>query len=305
MRWQKLGRVFEADGQRPWMISHTQNPVAELVQSDVFRVYFTCRDAKNRSHVGWLEIDLSRPNEVLNLAENPLLAPGPSGMFDDAGAMTASVVRHESRRYFYYTGWSNRADSRAPYHLAVGLASGFDDDGPPSVSRLPGPVMERNPIDPLFCCCPEVRVEGSRWRMWYLSGLDWVRVEDRTLPSYHLRYAESDDGVQWERRGTVALELGPDEVGFTRPSIVRENGGYVMWYAVRGHDARYRPGRAVSADGLTWTREDDRTGLDLSSEGWDSEMIAYPHVFNHHGIQYMLYCGNDYGRSGLGLAVRA
>ncbi|MBB5866436.1 hypothetical protein [Xanthomonas sp. 3058] len=32
-------------------------------------------------------------------------------------------------------------------------------------------------------------------------------------------------------------------------------------------------------------------------------MIEYPFVFDHAGQRYMLYNGNDYGRSGFGLAV--
>jgi hypothetical protein len=45
------------------------------------------------------------------------------------------------------------------------------------------------------------------------------------------------------------------------------------------------------------------TGIDVSDDGWDSEMIEYPFVFKHDGLRYMLYNGNGYGRSGFGLAV--
>ena len=43
--------------------------------------------------------------------------------------------------------------------------------------------------------------------------------------------------------------------------------------------------------------------LDVSPSGWDSEMVCYPHVFDHKGKRYMLYNGNGYGRTGFGLAV--
>ncbi len=32
-------------------------------------------------------------------------------------------------------------------------------------------------------------------------------------------------------------------------------------------------------------------------------MVAYPHVFEHRGARWMLYCGNGFGRTGFGLAV--
>ena len=39
-----------------------------------------------------------------------------------------------------------------------------------------------------------------------------------------------------------------------------------------------------------------------SQEGWDSEMIAYPHVFKLNNKILMFYLGNDVGRYGFGLA---
>jgi hypothetical protein len=47
----------------------------------------------------------------------------------------------------------------------------------------------------------------------------------------------------------------------------------------------------------------ETAGIGLSTEGWDSEMIEYPFVFDHNGDRYMLYNGNGYGKTGFGLAV--
>jgi hypothetical protein len=74
-----------------------------------------------------------------------------------------------------------------------------------------------------------------------------------------------------------------------------------MWYSYRGES--YRTGYAESQDGINWQRKDEEAGIDVSPSGWDSEMIAYAHVFNHRGKRYMLYNGNGYGKTGIGLAV--
>ena len=76
-----------------------------------------------------------------------------------------------------------------------------------------------------------------------------------------------------------------------------------MWYCHRGTDYLYRIGYAVSPDGLSWTRRDAQTGINVSESGWDSELMAYPFVFDHAGNRYMLYAGNGYGRDGMGLAI--
>ena len=40
-----------------------------------------------------------------------------------------------------------------------------------------------------------------------------------------------------------------------------------------------------------------------SESGWDSEMVCYPYVFEYNDKLYMLYNGNGYGKTGIGLAV--
>ena len=76
-----------------------------------------------------------------------------------------------------------------------------------------------------------------------------------------------------------------------------------MWYCYRGTTFPYRLGYAESEDGLRWERKDHLMDLPTSDSGWDSEMIAYPHVFHHKGATYLLYCGNSFSKSGFGLAI--
>ncbi len=55
--------------------------------------------------------------------------------------------------------------------------------------------------------------------------------------------------------------------------------------------------------GEPWVLRLTENGLDVSSSGWDSEMVEYPFVFDHSGSRYMLYNGNSYGKTGFGIAV--
>ena len=74
-------------------------------------------------------------------------------------------------------------------------------------------------------------------------------------------------------------------------------------HVVLGSRSRVPAGYAESSDGITWQRQDSRAGLPVSSEGWDSEMIAYGIVFRHGEALQMLYNGNGYGRTGIGIAT--
>ena len=44
------------------------------------------------------------------------------------------------------------------------------------------------------------------------------------------------------------------------------------------------------------TRDDSKVGIGVSESGWDSKMIAYPHVTQIGNKYYMFYCGNDFGK---------
>ena len=56
-----------------------------------------------------------------------------------------------------------------------------------------------------------------------------------------------------------------------------------------------------------WSFENFRYDQDLKvsdDNGWDSEAVTYPYVFMHKNKQYMLYNGNNFGKTGFGLATK-
>ena len=92
----------------------------------------------------------------------------------------------------------------------------------------------------------------------------------------------------------------------SRPWVLIKDATYQMWYSYteKDQDYRYQIGYAASrnaSDG--WLINNETEGLLPSADGWDSEMVAYPAVFEHRDNRYMLYNGNDFGREGFGLAI--
>jgi hypothetical protein len=235
-----------------------------------------------------------------SIEPTPVLDVGALGAFDDSGVTNSCLVIDRERQYLYYTGWALGVS--VPFYLHAGLA--ISDDGGRSFHRASrAPLLERDAVDPYLTASPWVFVDNGVWRMWYVSATRWEPTAAGPTHYYHVRYAESSDGVSWARTGHVCLDFATkDEHAFGRPCVLLDaDGVYRMWYSVRG--AAYRIGYAESRDGLAWSRMDDRAGIDVSSEGWDSQMIEYPLVFDRGGRRLMLYNGNHYGRTGVGLAA--
>lgn len=299
MSWVKLGLIFKPPVELPWVATHSAVPFALHLEGSLYRVYFTARDQLNRSHIGYFEIDIRHPQRLLFVTENPILSPGTLGAFDEHGAMISWIVSWGKKHNLYYTGWS-RGQS-VPFVNSIGLA--VSNDGGKSFSKYSnGPILSRSLCDPYWVSNPCVLVEGDCWRMWYLSGVRWELDGGKPKPFYHIRYARSDNGIHWVATGKTCIDFEtPHENAISRPCVIKDRTKYRMWYSFRG--ASYRIGYAESLDGLKWVRRDPLSGIDVSESGWDSEMIEYGFVFRHAGRLFMLYNGNDYGRTGIGLAV--
>ncbi len=296
MTWRKQGLILKPDARLAWMQSHAMPTLADGIGGDRYRIYFSSRDAANRSHIGYLEVDINRPQEILSISEKPVLSPGELGCFDDNGVSPSWLVHHGDLLYLYYIGWQPRSTVRMS--LVAGLAVSRDA-GLTFQRHSRGPLLERTDLEPLaLLTAPCVLFEDGHWRMWYVSGVAWRNPDE---PRYNIKYAASDDGIHWRRDGYVCIELAAGEDALARPCVLHEDGIYRMWYSYKGES--YRIGYAESADGLNWRRRDDLAGSAVSASGWDSEMIEYAYVFNHRGVKYMLYNGNDYGREGFGCAV--
>jgi len=297
MKWRKLGRIFAPDGSKPWMQAYAANPIPESIGGNCYRIYFSSRDERNRSSIGFVEIDLTNPTKILRESEKPVLSPGDLAMFDDSGVSIGCLINVGQRRYLYYMGW--HLTVTVPWQNALGLAIS-DGPGLPfrRISRFP--IVELCEIDPYTISYPWVSFENGCYRMWYGSNVQWGA---RKADMRHLiKYAESDDGIRWARNDVIAIDFNdPGEYAICKPCVIRDRDRYRMWFCSRGE--RYRIRYAESQDGISWRRRDDAVGIDVSSAGWDSDMIEYPAVFDHGGRRYMLYAGDGYGRSGFGLAI--
>lgn len=299
MKWVKKGLIFEPHGQFDWVITHAMLPIADRIGEDFYRIYFSGRDTLNRSLIGYIEVDINEPQNILYITEKPVLGLGTLGCFDDNGVTPTWIVDHEGTKYMYYMGWNKGSTVRASE--VTGLA--ISKDGGKTFERFSrAPILDRSDREPytiLVASC--VLIEGDTWRMWYDSVEEWLNPD---LPKYNIKYAESTDGINWHRKGEVCIDFNyPGETRISRACVIEEDGTYEMWYCYAIGSGGYRIGYAKSEDGIRWERKDDKAGINVSQSGWDSEMICYPFVFKHKGQKYMLYCGNGYGKTGFGYSV--
>lgn len=307
MSWRKEGQIAVPPIGQDWSVSHAQCPTPILFGDGTLRIYFSTRDADNRSRPAFVDVDPANPHCVRHVHDRPVMELGKLGCFDDAGVMPSCVLPVGDQLWMYYAGW-NRSTT-VPYRISIGLAA--SDDGGITFRRLfDGPILDRTAREPHFCSTPFVLHDGTRFRMWYLSCLGWTEIADRPEPRYIIRSAESTDGIEWQRHESPTLDVAGSDECLARPWVCRLGNLWKMWYCRRSltgyrtdKSKSYRIASAESIDGWNWRRLECRAGLDVSSSGWDAEMTAYPAVYEHQGIVRLLYNGNGFGTSGFGCAV--
>lgn len=310
MQWSKQGLVYTPNTQWAWSKTHAQVPTVDASSNKTWRIYYSGRDAINQSHISYFDIEAGNPHNILYKHDTPILPLGKLGSFDDGGMMPSSIVTVGDTKYLYYTGWNVRKS--VPYHNAIGLA--ISRDGGHTFQRAgEGPVLGLTLHEPYFIGTSSVIHDDGLWRNWYAACTGWELLDGKPEPRYHLKYAESDDGINWRRDGIVAIDYNsPDEGGLVRASVVRESRTYQMWYSRRASEGyrtdrqhSYRIGYAESSDGVHWARADEQAGIDVSAAGWDADMIAYPCVVQTSDESFLFYNGNGFGQSGIGFARRA
>lgn len=300
--WKKLGQLYtpKSGGRHPKLISHAANPLPVYMEGDVYRIFFSGRDELNRSSVGAVDVDIFQ-RKVIKEHHFPFFEHGPTGSFFSDGISIGNCYEADGIRYMLFMGWQNPTNGHWRGDIGRLIVT------PQLTLELdsPEPFMGNNPVDPISLSYPWVLARPSGgFHMWYGSTLTWDAGNSEML--HVIQHASSDDGRNWNRTGlAVPYELGRAQA-FSRPTVVMSDcGDFEMWFSYRsGAGEKYRIGHARSMDGKKWELDLNSARIDVSSSGWDSEMIEYPFAFYHSGALYMLYNGNGYGKTGFGLAVR-
>lgn len=296
MKWEKLGRIFEPQNVCADLMSHAANPIAVPLIDNVIRVFYNGRNAENKSSVGYFDFDM-HAFALTDVALSAIITYGPDSSFYSAGISIGSTYNVAFQDYILFMGWKLLRNGQWRGEIGRLKLSNYS-----ALNLDPEQVLVGlDAIDPISLSYPWVILDEGVYKMWYGSTISWISSNREMI--HVIKYAESKDGVNWEKFGqAIPHELGIAQA-FSRPSVIRDTDGYHMWYSYRpGAGASYRIGYSFSSNGRDWKRKHEEVGICVSETGWDREMICYPFVFNFKNDRYMLFNGNGNGQTGIGLA---
>ncbi|EHA1124987.1 hypothetical protein FG475_07570 [Vibrio navarrensis] len=301
--WNKLGQVHSPKGDKYWNQKYDILPVPEYIDDlDRIRIYIGTTDVENFGRITYIEVDANNPLNIVYEHNDFILDLGEDGTFDDCGVVPSCIIHRDGKSLLYTVGFQRCV--KVPYMLFAGLAIG-DKGNPDSFKRFSkAPILPRTPERPISQGAPWVLWDDGLFKMWHWFGTKWIDIEGKPFIDYHIGYAESIDGLQWDMKSEPCLwpiqEKG--EFAVARPCVIKLRNIYHMWYSVRLEKVMYRIAYATSSDGRNWNRHEGDIGLNVSEHGWDSQMVCYPAVIKIKNRLLMFYNGNNNGETGFGVA---
>lgn len=299
MAWEKLGLVYcpPKEGRHIKLLTHAANPVPVHMYDNIYRIFYSGRDDRNRSSVGAVDIDILTSKTVCDHHEPFFTHGGPESFYVD-GVSIGNCYAVGTKTYLTFMGWQN--PKNAHWRGDIGRLI-VNPDFTLSLAEEK-PLIAADETDPTSLSYPWVSGSEGSYSMWYGSTINWDTGNGEML--HVLRHAMSHDGHSWKKTGhTVPYDIGTAQA-FSRPTLASDELGQHMWFSYRTGklNDHYKIGYAKSEDGIAWSLQLDRCSLLPSGTTWESEMTEYPFVFQHHGQRYMLYNGNAFGKTGFGLA---
>jgi predicted GH43/DUF377 family glycosyl hydrolase len=294
--WNKVGLIFQLDKKSGY--SHTSVPTAYKLKKNIIRIFFSSRNKNNESNIFFIDFNFKK-KVVLNKKPQLVLKPGDDGLFDDSGVTPSYIIKYKNSYNMYYVGW--RSGSKTRMSLFVGLAKSKNLKNFKKIGKCP--ILDRNNIDPFLTATLSILKKKNEFNMWYVSGDKWLRYRNESYPKYNIKFCTSKDGINWNRSNNIKINyLNNNEYAIARPSVQKINGIYCMWYCYKKLSSEYKIGFAYSKDNKKWKRADNLVNFLGKNQMWENKMKCYPYVFVENKKIFMLYNGNEYGKTGIGLA---
>jgi len=295
--------IYAPSGKHGFDQSHCHKPTPFKISDEVIRVYFGTRDKKNITRTSYVDLCTNDIRKILFIKNSAVLDVGKIGTFDDSGANVCSVIKVDNEIFMYYIGWN--PSTTVHTRNSIGLVK--STDGENFEREWDGSILDRDRLEPYYTGAVEVMAQDNKFIMWYTSGSEWKIIEGKPEIFYHIKYAESFDGIEWNKHNKVCIPPAHDYEATARPSVILVNGIYMMLYSKR--DLRgfrndkskgYRAGFAFSTDGIKWNRADHLLDFEPSKSYWDGETISYPVFHQQNDRTFIFYNGNGFGKTGFG-----
>lgn len=210
----------------------------------------------------------------------------PPGSFSDGETINVTVTVNDTEGHGFNYSWEFIVDGEEPAppknpEISLTLIEAVKQ----------GVVIDRDApgIDNRLAQSPSVIYHDGEYKMWYSA---------QNNTNYHIAYANSSDGINWDKHGPVLTQGSagePDSMYPRYATVIFDSGQYKMWYSGRNISSYYRIMYANSTDGISWTKNGIAIDLGGTSE-YDTTDAYTPGVVktDEYEMWYTGFNGDGY-----------
>ena len=296
-KWINKGLLIKPSKKIWWMSSHVGACCAEKINKGLIKLYISGRAKDNKSRIGTAIVKWSENPSIVKISKNPIIDIPKlnAGYFYTDGALYPEIIKFRGRTFLYFCGWLNHKTFK--YNCNIGLA--FKKSGKFKLHSK-APLFKLDDIDPIGTGSMSILKKKNYLLMYYVSFDEWVKVKGKFQHKYYIKIAKSFDGIKWIKKNQIAIKTKNKEVAVSKPSVVSEGKKISIYFSARGK--YYKIFKVTSKNGIKFGKRSDE--IIKRSGSWDSKSREYPYVIKINKQMIMFFNGNNFGKTGLGYAVK-
>jgi predicted GH43/DUF377 family glycosyl hydrolase len=221
---------------------------------------------------------------VYSMQQMPVMTPSPAPAWDSIDVANPAIFPWQGQLVDYYSGWNGSL-----WQTGVAVSS----DGGVSWTKMGNPVLSPGSggwaTQYIAANGSAIIFNGQVY--YYFHGLDANGVTKIGLAT-----AQTAHMLTMTALANPVVSPGPpgayDDLGVADPYVIKVGSQLWMYYLAYNHNYVFTIARAVSNDGVNWTK--DPAGEIFSGTGsdYDAAGAGEPCVFYSQGYWYMIYTGN-------------
>jgi hypothetical protein len=258
------------------------------------RIFFNSRDSENRSSIYSIDFFDGKLEPDYDSVRLQHLHGVKDSYFSD-GISIGQLFTFDGERRLSIMGWKNYRNKH--WEGRVGFIS-LGKNG--NLMQLNSePWMDLDAEDPISLSYPAIYSHNDSFKIWYGSTIQWDTGNGEML--HILKEATmTKNGAVIKSGNKIPYVLGTAQA-FSRPAIVAIGKNHLMAYSFRGEGTKYRIGFMVLEDTNSASHLGGIPPLLTTKNEWESDMVEYPSFFSFKNQLFMLYNGNSFGKTGIGI----
>ena len=274
---------------------YISNPTLLDIGKSRQRIFVSTRNKHNQSSIAYFDICLASLRQKNKASLLLRVEDYPNSFFRD-GIGLGGVYEQNGTTIFGFMAWQKVPNEH--WRGEIGTFSVNDNLTEVQDVSVEPQISIDQQTNPISLSYPAYYQRPDELRIWYGSTIAW----DAGNGEMHhvIKSAEYEGDGHWcDHKQCISSSLVGYQA-FSRPSVISLDDRYLMAYSCREAGAKYVIKFSISDDLKIWKQK--RIPIFGQTAGQDDEMQCYPFLFRHDDEVYMLYNGNHYGKSGVGLA---